>query len=166
MLRQTIPFWLRGYKEYGGWQWQERFRAKFGQSDNQQNRQIGRSEFDVEIDNAGDINMIRPQIQKDLRIISDQAFDIYDPQPYGGRVTFFRASCIRVGHALQYEFDPLRGWGQLAQGGVDLRFVQGTHVGILDKPYVTHLASQLTQAIAEAQEANQQATAVPASAAA
>ena len=51
----------------------------------------------------------------------------YVPKPYAGRVTLFRAS----EPAEIYQSDPLAGWGDIAQGGVDVFDIPGDHETIV-----------------------------------
>jgi len=48
--------------------------------------------------------------------------------------------------------DPLKGWGQLASGGVDLHVVPGDHFSMLREPHVSILAEQLRACIQQATE--------------
>ena len=50
--------------------------------------------------------------------------------------------------------DPYRGWDKLAKGGVAIRSVAGSHVGLLTNPYVSDLAAQLNDVIRSAMMAN------------
>jgi thioesterase domain-containing protein/acyl carrier protein len=49
--------------------------------------------------------------------------------------------------------EQLRGWRALAEGGVELHEVTGTHYTMLREPHVKHLAELLRSSVAEAQEA-------------
>jgi amino acid adenylation domain-containing protein len=60
----------------------------------------------------------------------------YHPKPYAGRVTLFRTG----GHPLLSSFDEQFGWGELAQGGVEVRLMPGGHGNILDEPHVRVVA--------------------------
>jgi thioesterase domain-containing protein len=68
-----------------------------------------------------------------------QASDVYQPRPYMGRLTLFRAQDPDDGceHAQD------RGWGELAQGGLEIHDVPGFHESIFQEPYVEALAQQL-----------------------
>jgi len=67
------------------------------------------------------------------------ALSNYTPSPYPGRITLFRA---RV-QPLSSTHDPKNGWGQLALGVVDVRFVPGDPVVMLREPHVRVLAREL-----------------------
>ncbi len=77
----------------------------------------------------------------------DLALQRYVPATYGGAVHLFRAR----GHALRRALDPLRGWGRLAAGGVQLHLLPGSHYNILERPHVTAFARQLAAALAASQ---------------
>jgi thioesterase domain-containing protein len=47
----------------------------------------------------------------------------YRPLPYAGRVVLFRSTAQAAADALEAD----GGWGQLAQGGIDVHTVSGTH---------------------------------------
>lgn len=80
-------------------------------------------------------------------MININALESYVPRAYNGRITLFRARALNIGYTLFGEIDPRRGWGGLAHGGVDIRYVDGTHVGILQRPYAADLAAQLTDVL-------------------
>lgn len=63
----------------------------------------------------------------------------YHCLPYGGHVTLFRTR----GHPLVSSFDPLRGWGEFAPGGITLRNMPGGHESLLQEPHVQAVAREL-----------------------
>ncbi len=66
-------------------------------------------------------------------------------KPYPGRVTLFRASETEVGNP---SGDGI-GWAPLAQGGLDVHIIHGTH-NIVKEPYVAELARLLKLSIDKA----------------
>jgi amino acid adenylation domain-containing protein/non-ribosomal peptide synthase protein (TIGR01720 family) len=60
----------------------------------------------------------------------------YQPKPYTGSVTLFRAAEGHVVHARE----PSLGWAQLAQGGLEIYEVPGTHDNMVLRPHVRTLA--------------------------
>ena len=42
-----------------------------------------------------------------------------------------------------FYYDPLRGWGPFATGGIDLRAVPGRHIDLLREPHVCAVAAEL-----------------------
>ncbi|TAF05111.1 MAG: non-ribosomal peptide synthetase [Nostocales cyanobacterium] len=75
----------------------------------------------------------------------------YVPQPYPGRVTLFTTKEV-----LRWcQFKPCRGWDGIAQQGVEIHEVPGTHLGMLGEPNVQILAEQLIVCLKQAQANNQ-----------
>jgi thioesterase domain-containing protein len=60
-------------------------------------------------------------------------------QPYPGSVALFRTR----GHPLFCSFERDFGWNKLAQGGVAVKFVPGSHESIFAEPNVAQLAAAL-----------------------
>lgn len=73
----------------------------------------------------------------------------YEPKPYPGRVTLFRASETEVYNPNGAEI----GWTPLAQAGLDVHIVHGTH-NIVKEPYVAELARLLKLSIEKAIQNN------------
>lgn len=63
----------------------------------------------------------------------------YKPQLYPGRVTLLRSQ----GSVGNVRRDPTLGWGNLAQGGVEIINIPGHHLNILRQPHVQTLAETL-----------------------
>jgi FkbH-like protein len=72
--------------------------------------------------------------QTHLRAGSD-----FVPKPYEGRVTLLRTRR----QPFLCSFDPLYGWRPLAQGGVEVHLIPGSHEAIFVEPDVTALAAQV-----------------------
>lgn len=66
----------------------------------------------------------------------------YAAKTYRGRITLFRAA--RSGSNENGAKDLTLGWGALAEGGVDVHFIQSNHVALLVKPHVEILTQELT----------------------
>ncbi len=62
----------------------------------------------------------------------------YRPQPYKGRMSFFKAS----EKTLTFSQDPTLGWGKLVKG-IEIYEVPGNHHTIIHKPHVQTLAEKL-----------------------
>jgi pyochelin synthetase len=75
-----------------------------------------------------------------------RAIQTYQPQPYPGRVTLFRA-----GDRPLDETDETLGWEALAADGVSVRVLPGDHYTIVRQPHVAALADELRASIEEAQ---------------
>jgi thioesterase domain-containing protein len=74
-----------------------------------------------------------------------RALAAYQPQPYAGRVTLFRAQAQTLSRAS----DPHKGWGGLARGGVEIREFAGSHRTLLTEPWVAGLAGALQKKLDE-----------------
>ncbi|HET7288458.1 MAG TPA: alpha/beta fold hydrolase, partial [Pyrinomonadaceae bacterium] len=68
-----------------------------------------------------------------------QATVHYQPQPYEGRITYFRAS-DRIS---EYPIDPIDEWRNLAGDGVEVHVAPGNHYTMLKEPAVLVLADWL-----------------------
>jgi amino acid adenylation domain-containing protein len=86
-------------------------------------------------------NLDEAQAQRLIKLFKShlQAANSYQPQPYQGKVNLFLAE---EGLALESEEATL-GWGNLAQGGVDIHWIPGYHDTIVSKPNVEILAQKL-----------------------
>jgi thioesterase domain-containing protein/acyl carrier protein len=72
----------------------------------------------------------------------------YATPPYSGKVTLFRIRRMPLFRAIEADF----GWGQFAQGGVQVQVVPGAHYNILEEPYVKGLALKLTESLEQARQ--------------
>jgi thioesterase domain-containing protein len=63
----------------------------------------------------------------------------YEPQPYEGRITYFRAS----DRLSEYPIDPIDEWRNLAGDGVEVHVAPGNHYTMLKEPAVLVLADWL-----------------------
>ena len=72
----------------------------------------------------------------------------YVLRSYPGRVTLFKASEDLSGNLL----DATLGWGDWAEGGVDVQIVPGNHATMVYKPNVETLAEKLAACIDQAQQ--------------
>lgn len=80
-----------------------------------------------------------PRALRDVENMGVRATELYEPKPYPGRVTLFRASKQPAGVLS----DPELGWGSVALGGVDVYEVPGRHGAIVYEPRIRILAEQL-----------------------
>lgn len=91
-----------------------------------------------------DVEQIQPFMDIFQRNI--EALKHYHPQPYPGRILFFRASdrdSITPAH-------PERAWLDLAAGGVEIHEVPGNHITMNFSPHVKAIADPLTIALQNA----------------
>ncbi len=90
-----------------------------------------------------------PEVSSDIRLqLYSQAAKDYVPHPYPGKVILFRA--IDQSKFETYYTDP-KGWGELAEGGLEVHPVPGDHLGILKEPNVKILAAKLRSCLEQAQ---------------
>jgi thioesterase domain-containing protein len=82
------------------------------------------------------------------------AGDEYVPKPYPGRVTLLRTRR----QPFLCSFDPQYGWGDLAEQGVDIRLIPGSHENIFVEPDVTTLAAQVNSCLEIARQTDPVAT--------
>lgn len=59
-----------------------------------------------------------------------KVYKAYDPQPYAGKITLFRAMEFPPG----YQRDSKLGWGKIAKDGVDVYQIPGHHTAIMESP--------------------------------
>ena len=83
----------------------------------------------------------------DLKQILFVAESNYCPKPYGGNVVVFRCKAYRT----RPNEDRYGGWQQVVTGSIQLREIEGDHLGILNEPNVKTLARMLTECLQEAQ---------------
>ncbi len=94
----------------------------------------------------GDVD-VQEGVPENLRVLElaiNQARDAYRPRAYGGRVAYFEAD-----RAPGIFPDPLSGWGELAQGGIEVYKVPGAHADIV---YTPELAQQLGRCLQKAHQ--------------
>jgi acyl transferase domain-containing protein/thioesterase domain-containing protein len=78
-----------------------------------------------------------------------EAARMYEPQPYDGPVTLFRATNQPAG----IYPDPTNGWGSIVKGQLRIIDIPGHHGAIIREPRVAHLAEKLIQCLDEAHAA-------------
>ncbi|MGH8002354.1 MAG: thioesterase domain-containing protein, partial [Brasilonema sp.] len=87
-----------------------------------------------------------PEGDNHLNIVgaNDQALSQYTFQQYPGRMTLLRTDDKnRDDEATGMQFEPLFGWGEFVGEGIDVHHIPGSHLTILDEPYVQVLAEKL-----------------------
>jgi len=82
------------------------------------------------------------QVRKALR----SASDAYVPQPYSGKITYFRP----VQKSLFTSDLPAAGYAELAAGGLDIHEIPGSHDNLMAEPQVIVLAERLKACLAQA----------------
>ena len=91
----------------------------------------------------------RPHLRADAGDVphtTAEAFALYAPKPFPGRVTLFLAE----DETATYSCDPSADWRGMALEEVDVHLVPGDHDAILVEPRVRELARLLTESLAQA----------------
>lgn len=77
-----------------------------------------------------------------------QASRRYVAHPYSGKLSLFRAQDRPV---WETDTDPLLGWGDIANGELEVTDVPGSHIGMLEMPNVAEWAGKLSEDLSKAQ---------------
>ncbi|MFM8007831.1 MAG: hypothetical protein ACKO86_23485 [Dolichospermum sp.] len=72
-------------------------------------------------------------------------------QPYSGQVTLFRTKDENRTEAIGIKYDPKFGWNEIITGDLDVKYIPGSHLSLLDEPHVGFLAKELQVCLREAQ---------------
>jgi thioesterase domain-containing protein len=88
-----------------------------------------------------------PKAIRDVKQAGHQASDRYQPKPYPGKVTLFRAISQPSGIYDDREL----GWGPMALGGLEIYDTPGYHGAIVHDPRARVLAEQLKESLTRAQ---------------
>ena len=67
---------------------------------------------------------------KQMERYYSKIYKTYAPQPYSGKITIFQAIEPPPG----YQRDPYLGWGEIAQGGVEIYKIPGNHTSMMESP--------------------------------
>ncbi|MAE63008.1 MAG: hypothetical protein CMJ18_01945 [Phycisphaeraceae bacterium] len=73
-----------------------------------------------------------------------KAVRAYEPRPFDGRITIFRARTL----PLFRPDPPERRWKSVARGGLDVHVTRGSHEGMFWEPWVRTLAGKLAECLA------------------
>jgi thioesterase domain-containing protein len=128
----NLPHWINDFVRLGPEKIRARLRRKLAAA------RKAYSPTDVAKIIESDLSEM-PETHRRFIELHYQAILAYQPQPYKGKVTLFRAQA----QALSRVAEPDKGWGRLAQGGVEIREFAGSHHTLLREPYVRNLAEQL-----------------------
>ena len=71
------------------------------------------------------------------------ALNAYVFQPYSGKVTLFRTKDEDRTGGVGVKYDPTFGWGDIITGELEMNYIPGSHISILDEPNVNILAKEL-----------------------
>ena len=83
--------------------------------------------------------------------IYTQAMNTYIFQPYSAKVTLFRTKDENRTDAVGMEYDSTFGWGEIIIGDLDVKYIPGSHLSLLDEPNVRVLAKQMKICLQKAQ---------------
>ncbi len=81
-----------------------------------------------------------------------QAVYKYSFQVYSGQIFLLRTEDETRGVAVGVKYDPQFGWGELVAGGVDIHYIPGSHLNMLNEPSVQVVAEKLQYCLARAAE--------------
>jgi thioesterase domain-containing protein len=86
-----------------------------------------------------------PATDKHLEMIgiNDQAARNYQLLPYPGRITLIRTEDQHRDNSVGQQYISHFGWSDLAQGGLDIHYVPGSHISLFDEPHVEIMAAKL-----------------------
>ncbi len=143
---RNMPYWLADYLSLGRKQMWQRIQRK---SRNVVKRTLSRLGFSANwqvtdvIDDASYI----PPYHYQLMQMHIRAMNSYSPERYQGGVTLFRVRS----QSLSRTPDPKMGWQKLANSGVTVHHIDGSHHNILEQPHVQSLAIELKKSLDKAQ---------------
>jgi amino acid adenylation domain-containing protein len=101
----------------------------------------GLSSLKPGLDELFDVNQL-PETYREMMESNLRAAREYVPKPYPSRVTLIRARTRPLLHSFREDL----GWGEWAEGGVDIKCVPGHHASILEEPGIRILAEHLREA--------------------
>jgi thioesterase domain-containing protein/NAD(P)-dependent dehydrogenase (short-subunit alcohol dehydrogenase family)/acyl carrier protein len=96
----------------------------------------------------------QPKTRRTLRVLKANinALLVYKLKPYRGRITVLRAEDQSIMHKLHEDWT--LGWGEVAEGGIDIVEVPGNHAVLMNPPYVERVAQVLREGMDKAIEAH------------
>ncbi|HEU5124960.1 MAG TPA: amino acid adenylation domain-containing protein [Verrucomicrobiae bacterium] len=143
----NLCYWARYFLNWTPPQRREFFRWKKEMLKRRADRFLGHSKKSKATVDAGELVDLSSYSdeQRKLWECHIHALVNYHPKPFSGRVQLFRSP----GHPLLCSFDADYGWGDLAQGGVQITVVPGVHEKILEEPCVGVLARKLKRLLTQ-----------------
>jgi len=115
-------------------------------------RDLNRDLKDICWQTAIDWNLRLHRRLTDLKQVLFMAESNYCPKPYDGNVVVFRCKDYRM----RSNEDRYGGWRQVVTGSIQLREIEGDHLGILNEPNVKSLARMLSECLQDAQSGDGQ----------
>jgi thioesterase domain-containing protein len=94
-----------------------------------------------------------PETDKHLNVIDAnvEAANEYILQVYPGQMTLLRTDDKSRTEAVGEKYDPQFGWGDIIAGEIDIHYVPGSHLLLLEEPNVRVLAEKLKPCLEKAQ---------------
>lgn len=80
------------------------------------------------------------------------ALNNYVFQPYSGKVTLFRTQDEDRTGGVGVKYDSTFGWGDIVTGELEMNYIPGSHISILDEPNVNILAKQVQVCLQKIQD--------------
>jgi amino acid adenylation domain-containing protein len=90
-----------------------------------------------------------PAAEREWLAADARAYKDYRPAPYPGSITFLWAEHSQLPSDV---FDTRQGWADLAQGGLEVRPIPGSHLSVFVEPVAGITAAVLADLLGEAQE--------------
>ena len=99
-------------------------------------------------------HVILPEDKKYLEISNahKQALNTYVFRPYVGKLTLFRTRDENRTEAIGLEYDSHFGWGEIVMGDLDIKYIPGSHLSLLNEPNVRVLAKQVKICLEDVQK--------------
>ncbi|HUR45836.1 MAG TPA: HAD-IIIC family phosphatase [Candidatus Saccharimonadales bacterium] len=145
---RNSSYWLQDFMEQTPGERKEFFDRKLGVLKRKITSKLLRKREDSEVDLAAFIDASQfPEGELKLWQVHLKAGSSYVPKAYPGRVTLIRTR----GQPFFCSLDPKYGWSELAEGGVDVRIIPGSHEKIFVEPDVKFLAQTLDLCLNEVQ---------------
>lgn len=144
---RNLLYWMEYVRHWTPPQRREFFRWKKDILKQRIARLLGRNAtapMKVDAGNLVDLSSF-PADQRELWRTHIAALLKYHPKQYAGQVHLFRSP----GHPVLCSFQSDYGWGEWAEGGVNITIVPGVHEKILEEPCVRSLANELKARIDE-----------------
>lgn len=86
-------------------------------------------------------------METNLEAVSEYTFQVYP-----GQIVLLRTEDETRSNAVGVQYDPQFGWGNLVAGGLDIHYIPGSHLSLLNEPSVQVVAEKLQYCLARAAE--------------
>jgi thioesterase domain-containing protein len=145
------PYWFRDYRSLGASEVWRRVRVRMGRARRHVLHRIGLDVAEGEWDARDPDLSMAPEYQRRVMRAHRQARLRYRPRPYAGRVVLYRSRGQTISKILFGSMDPQLGWGALAEGGVEVKLVEGSHRNVHLEPHVSSLGSAIRSSLEQEQ---------------